>query len=744
MSDIYDPPLDYDFGLDFDYSVWTMDSQVDFLNVPWDATYRHVVRFEDGTEGLNAFIDQNTQSRITISQMSYIKPGVPIYVDIRHNIANQFNYIRVRNQVQPGGPDIQKDFFYFITGVEYVAPDTTAIYVQLDVWQTYVYDVQFGNCYIERGHIGIANENAFRNYGRDYLTVPEGLDVGSEMRIITRRKEKVMGFTPNPDPNNPYPFENFSIVVVATQDLSADPYDSGGKPRVVTARGSQAERIASGAGLYAFKTPAEYVAWMQNNSNESWRTQSIQAAYIVPDLRRYDSQWQWNQQANSAYDMSYFNMYPRKLPMFPNWRDSNEIRSILGDRYKNLLKFLTFPYMAIEMTNWVATPIILKPESWNSPNADVLERATMNPPAQRIEFIPRFYNSQPGAPVDNWIDLPTNSLPWYQQGVGDDGGDWLDLATRIANFPSVPIVNNAGVAYLAANYSSIHQAYQAADWSQTRALTGNQLSFDQSAEASKYNDYRDRTTRQLMAEMTGIGNQRTINSTNINTASALASGLVGTSSSMQGGVGGFNPMALLGNGISAIAANVQAGADIRSNNDALASNMLASQNNTLDNRAQESYMRDTNKDYADFAAKGDYAQTIAALDAKVRDAAMMQPTMSGQYGGETINLVNNTVDLSIRWKMIDNSAMATVGEFWLQFGYAVHRSVKSLPADLMVMEKFTYWKLQNTFLRTGPMPEPFRQTLRGIMEGGTTVWRRPEDIGFTDFADNAPLKGITL
>lgn len=44
-------------------------------------------------------------------------------------------------------------------------------------------------------------------------------------------------------------------------------------------------------------------------------------------------------------------------------------------------------------------------------------------------------------------------------------------------------------------------------------------------------------------------------------------------------------------------------------------------------------MRDTNRDYADFAARGDYANQIGAINAKVQDATLIQPTTSGQVMG---------------------------------------------------------------------------------------------------------------
>lgn len=737
MSAIYDRPLDYDFGLDFDYSLWTMDSKVDFLNVPWDANYRDVVRFTS-RGALNDYINENVGESITIREMSYIKPNQPIMVDVKHNVANRFNYIRVHNPLQPGDDDINKDFYYFITGVEYIAPDVTAIYVQLDVWQTYIYDVTFGNCYIERGHIGVANQNRFRNFGRDFLTVPEGLDAGSEMRVIATRKDKIMGTTPPPVIS-----PNVSVLVVATQDLSSDPGVIG-SANVITATGTQFENVFVGAGIYGFASYVHFSMWLEDNKTKPWRTQSVQAIYLVPDFSRYsDTPFFDGVEPGTPVKLDGYSSLPVKHQFFPNWRNSAEINDSIPARYVHVRdKFKTFPYMVVEMTTWTAAPIVLKPESWADHDAFVLERASMLPPSQRIEFVPRRYNGVEGSEIDNWQGLPDNdpiivNNPRYQE-IGDDHAEYLDVAARILSFPSVPTVNNGAIAYLAANNASIQQSYASADWSQQRALAGNQLAFDQSDYGSSANSYRTGLGMDLLSGMTGVNNQRTLNAANTQAASGIANGIMSAFS-------GDNPIgAIMGTGINTVASYANAANNMQSNLDAANLQLYAMGENGVTDRAQEKFMRDTNKSYEDFAAKGDYAQTIATIDAKVRDAHMIQPTMSGQFGGEFANISNNTVEISIRFKLIDPAAIATIGEFWLQFGYAVHRSVSELPANLMVMTKFTYWKLQKTFIRSAPMPEPFRQTIRGIMESGVTVWRNPDYIGFTDFADNAPIAGIEL
>lgn len=740
MSDIYDPPNEYDFGLDFDYAMWTENTELTFCVVPWDAEYRDVW-LPDSRADLNAFIENQATLTMTLNDASYVKPGMPIYVDLRHNVANQFNFVRVRNPLQPGGGDKARDYYYFINATEYVNPNNTAIYVQLDVWSTYIYDCTFGNAYIERGHIGIANQNNFDAFGRTYLTVPEGLDVGNEYMTVATRKDLVMGTKYE----NGTTTTNLSIIVVATQDLETSPYKADGQtPNMVTATGTQFGGVYTGAGMYGFKDFNSFFTWLDNNKAASWRTQSIQAAYYVPAIGRYSSQDYFaGTQPGQAVKLNGFSPLPVKHKFFPDWRNSAEMLNQLPARYRHLKKFFTYPYMIMELTTWTAGGIIIKPEAWADPDAYVMERASMMPPSQRVEFIPRRYNAKPGSPIANWQGRPSNdpviaNNPRLQE-IGDDQGEYLDFAARLSNFPSVPVVSSAGLTYLAQNYASIAANYKGADWSQQRALQAASVGFDQATMASDSNNFRGNNDRNLSRDLTAIGNQGIINRTNIGTAAGIAGGILG-----QTPDGGASPFALLGQSVQMARANAEAVVSIQQNNDALAAQLLNSGNNMQINRNQELYNRDTNNALAQFAARGDYAQHISQLDAKVQDAHMMQPAMSGQFGGEFANLANDSAEVSLRFKMVDAAAITTVGEIWLQFGYAVHRSVSQLPSKLRVMSKFSYWKLSKTYLRAGAMPEPHRQAIRGILEKGVTVWVKATDIGFTDFGDNTPLGGITL
>ena len=62
-----------------------------------------------------------------------------------------------------------------------------------------------------------------------------------------------------------------------------------------------------------------------------------------------------------------------------------------------------------------------------------------------------------------------------------------------------------------------------------------------------------------------------------------------------------------------------------------------------------------------------------------------------------------------------------------------------MPSNYQVMDKFTYWKLQDSYVTEGDCPETFKETVRGIFEKGVTVWTNPLDIGTVDVTTNKPI-----
>lgn len=708
MNQINQLPQPMNSGLAFNYAAWTAGTVVTLCTVPWSSDYRDVVRFPDQA-GLDVYLDNSSGPRVQLTGLTLAVPGEPIKISLPLNSVYQYNYVRVYNPAQPIAGDTPKAFYYFLTNPQYLTPNTTQVNIQLDVWQTFGYGVTFGNCFIEKGHIGIANENQFADYGREFLTVPEGLDVGGEYRIM---QQYVQNIADARDSNPGLGGENYNIMVISALDLTADP-GTKDDPNIVTGPGSQWENLPNGATIYIFNT-TQFRNFLTEFRDKPWVTQGIMGISVVPYNGIYFSDGVSVVIGETAMatmpEMRSLNR--RKTPVAPNWRDNIDL-----GRYSRLKKLLTYPYCVLELTSYTGTPLMLKPESWNDPNGTVMELPHFAPPNPRLAFYPYRYNA---FGVPETVD---------EMGVLNDGGEFLDMQTGIMNFPQFSIVNDGGIAYLASNANSIAYQHRSADWSQDRSAKGATTAYNQATQ--------------------GIGTSKEVNQISISAAqrqTTLANETAGYNA-MISGASGLIGAAGRKDGVGALTgvAGTAAGYVVQTNQNSM-SGSIATGASAATNKAQNqqsAYVRDTNFDYANYANKGDYENQIAGINAKIQDAALIQPTTSGQVGGDAFLLAMYKWGYDLKVKMLGGAALAQVGETLLRYGYQINRFGK-MPANFMVMEKATYWKLAETYITGATCPEQYKQALRGIFEKGVTVWSNPDHIGNIDWADNAPLKGITL
>lgn len=728
-----------DSALTFNYAGWPANTKITMTNVPWNNDYRDVIKFENRA-ALDAYIDATPDKFAPDIMGTYAKLSAPIKVNVPFEVAQQYNYLRATNPARPiPGGTFNKSFYYFIIGVDYKAGNTTELTLQLDVWQSYVYDIELGQSYVEKGHIGIANSLAFSDYGRQYLTVPEGMDIGSEYLTVAYRNRKIASVEQVAGGSDSF---QYFVMITSTVDLQAD---SGTftAPKLETAPGGTVQGMPTGADVYIMPA-VELPFFLKFLKNKPWVTQGITSIQAIPPYQ------------NFGYSATYFIVpgssgqsstggsiqiaritgrggKPIAYQGITNWRTSTDVINYIPERYRHLKKFLTFPYTAIEVTMFNGKPLILKPESWNDPSCTLDARIVLLPPQQKLVITPRSYNAVTGAAVETYNG--EGGLVFR----GDDGGDFLDVSTYIDNFPTFATVNDSWLAFMAQNNNSLWAQNLNNEWAQQRALAANNLSYDQAGAAmdlignlANTANWADQAQVNLAAQGNILGNL--VQSGGNIIGGAAGGGAIGGPAGVAAGAAAGAGSAImsglgtaLGNGQSQAAQNIR---------------QSASQNSVAAQKQAGSFMRETNKGFADWAARGDYQAANTAMNAKIQDARLIQPTVSGQAGGEAFNLIYNAMNVSIRYKMIDLAAIRMIGDHWLRYGYAVHRFMQ-MPASLHVMSKFTYWKLSETYIKSGRMPESMKQVIRGILEKGVTVWQSPNDIGNIDIAANVPLEGIS-
>ena len=721
LSQIQELPEPTTFGYGFNYAVWSANTTVTLANVPWNNDYRDVVKF-DNQVGLDNYLDHSAGPVTVTTGVTYAAVGRPIRLPIPFEAANTYNYLRAYNPAQPSasGQDRGRAYYYFVIGVNYIAPDVTELILQLDVFQSFVYGAGFGNIYLERGHMGIANQESFRNFGRDYLTVPEGFDLGNEymvslmynMSVGSARFEISGGL------------QDYAIMVISSTSLDADA-GTVDAPKLTSAKGSRMENLPNGAEIYLFNSLDHFKLFMEAMQDKPWVTQGIISIQAVPRLQRYDVQLESQFIAGDIPVDRVIGgvLKQKKTPVVLNWRTQVDL-----GRYARLTKFVTYPYTVVEMTSNTGTPLVLKPECWQDDHMDVVEVPHFAPPNARLGFYPYRYNTVPGMAVQEDVN-----------GVIHDGGEHYAMMTGIMNFPTFSVVNNGYMMFMASNTNSIAYQHANADWSQQRAIAGAQADYSNSSVGIQNQGNQTSIGVTAAGQSTNIANEAQTNHMMINGAFGVAGGIA------RGAAMG--PMGALTGGASGALNWAQSGlnnaVDMNARNQQLGVSNTAALSSLTSNQQSAGLVRDTNWDLAQFSANGDYANAIAGINAKVQDAKLTQPTTAGQVGGDAFNLATYRWGVDLKVKTLQPQVMAAIGEFWLRYGYAVNRFTR-MPASLMVMDKFTYWKCKEVYVTHAECPETFKQTLRGIFEKGVTVWKNPTDIGNVDTATNAPLAGVVL
>lgn len=725
MSEIYAMPPETRAGLSFDYSVWSAGSVITMVNVPFDNTYRDIVDWKSYGHTPYAYVKSfNNLHKVEINQMTYLAQGKPIRIPTPFTKANQYNYVMVENPGRPVNnigfegytPSV---FFYFITSIDYIAPNTTQLTLQLDVWTTYYQRINFGRSYLERGHMGIAATDSFDNYGKNWLTQPEGLDMGSEHQIIRTYRRMLADITNN----------DYSVIVTSTVNLDVENgYGDANNPRVSMADPSNAEGLPNGVEIYVC-TYKDFRQGMLGLKNYPWIAQGIGSITIVPkDIVDFGGtkvdvgkdtgtgKWTW---------LSNHSVYINRNYSLTDASFRNEFLSLLPKEYQELKKFVTSPYCIVELTTYSGNPVEFRPESIRTAGININQYAHVAPPNPSLFLTIRDYNT-----------ITESVIVERRAGkVTNEYGEGWDMCTGYTSLPTFSAVNNSALNALASSAHTAAAQVNNAKWQQQRA--------QRAATAARDVANAGIAATQAGAENSMWGNSAMADSqSRYNNMRATVQATQGAMTAL-GGVMGLNGSAA-GAGIGQAAT---AGVSAMINNSQAQStaniqNQLTSGASQISQQQQRT-VRDTNYELAQFAANGDYEAAIASINGQRQDMQVIPPSVVGQTSGYVSAMVSNGLVIDARIRSVSPAAMRSIGDFWLRYGYLMNTWIK-FPKTLSLMTEFTYWKMAECYLVDTTIPEGFKASVRGIFEKGVTVWRSPQRIGNTNVRNNRIDKTVRV
>lgn len=732
----------FDVSIGFTPSTWPASTKLTLCNVPWDQNYRNVCTFNDAQSAQHKtgfdengrddyFSSISSSLKVVLTGATYCKVGEPVRVNVPYSKCYQYNYLIVENPQLPITGDVTPPkLFYFIVGASFVAPNTTHLDLQLDVWTTYAGQVSITSAFVERGHVakhayqrsiarltGDVKDFYFKE-ARRYLVQPEGLDVGNAYVSVNEMERSFVGATSG---------TSWAIIVVSSVELEVASRSSAwgtvDNPKLpMYSSGSAIDGLPSGCGAWGL-TYANYGVLLARLTDYPWIANNIQSITAVPralvdnegnctiagDVPAFKiaSAFKYSGEGYYAGSESLTEAFTPYYvsDMLNDWSSANG--ATLAE-WIDEPKSLVWPFSFLQYENFCGQPIIFKPERFAFNKVHDWIYFSVLPPFQRIVLFPSYYGAD-GA----WNDVTSaqkTPADWtlYQQ---KHYGETFSNALLWNEFPQFSIVNDSYINYLAANAGTLSYARDNAGWQLDRSLAASQTSYDNAMRSVgaaaqnqqlAYSTQRD-ISRYSMGNL--VGNQLR------DTYNSLSSGARGAVNQAFGGADVSTIINTTVNASTGATANEVGNLQFQAAQQAQIGNI------------------DANYQLQQWAARGDYQQAIAAIDASVQNAQVLPPTFSGTIGGGFMGSLASwgLVKYIISGHTLTLGYQARIASYWQKFGYAVCEYM-AIATKFCVMEEFTYWKAQDVTL-TGEIEEGVKEAIRGIFEKGVTVWRSADHIG---------------
>lgn len=147
----------------FDYSRFKPNARLKMCNVPWCGDYENVVKFEDDAKR-DEWFDSLSGDVVNLETMFNVKPDGSAKVPVPVTSAQIYNYLvvdlpRMTSDAHPieyANGAHKARYFYFILDAQQLSPNSTRLVLELDMWTTYINDMQFDYILLERGHAPVA------------------------------------------------------------------------------------------------------------------------------------------------------------------------------------------------------------------------------------------------------------------------------------------------------------------------------------------------------------------------------------------------------------------------------------------------------------------------------------------------------------------------------------------------------------------------------------------------------------
>ena len=693
-------------------NLWIPESKATLYRVPWDSGYENVVEaFKDVTYRDLYFANLTAQGEsFVVSQNTYFRPGQPIDVPVPYDRAYTYNYLVVENPPQQATEDHADStlkLYYFIVNADYASPQVTTLTLQLDVWTTYRWSCEFGAAYVERGHIGIANDQGRFDEGRevsgkrirDYLSETEQLGTGDE--LVTYYQTTINLVTAGAG----------YIVVRSTLDLTADPgYVEN--PSLTMASGNTGDGIWDAQNMYCFSAE-NFSNFMSIMRDYSWVAQCITSIMYVPSYMIDSS----SLAELNLFGLKDFTIYAFRtikqgrtysIPIV-SWTDGvQDMLKTLPANSRDLYKLLAYPYTVVEFDLMQGSPLEIGLGQVAGSAVTINRTSCVTPPFAKMAFTVSDTLCETASDVD---------VPGYN-ATGDvtvtvDTGEWFNMSVWQQDYPQLPLLNDSYQLYMASNANRIQYQYDNIRASNQKTMASIDVSRQtqiNSIVGSAENFTRDYANAVGRAQLDVINRGWDLGSAALSTVGSAASLNVG------GIVGGLVDVARQ-------ASTMQLSTQQAANE---LSAMAANKTNDI-NVAHKNL--DLNTSNAVWAANLDKQMAIKGILSTQADARNTPPSTVGMMGGNGFMLSLGFNALIMRVKHPNAGKLNQIIQYFRLYGYTINQYL-NIPEDgLLVCENMSYWKCANVVIKNMEGDETARDSMRSILMRGVTVWANADIIG---------------
>ena len=123
------------------------NTEIRLLRVPLDLSYKNQISFNSKQDQEAYFKDK---TKYIYDEVSYQRKDSFMRIDLNFDELYDVNYVMYKNNTMPN-----KWIYAFVTRMEYASENSTYVYIQTDVFQTWWFDMDFHASFIEREMIDV-------------------------------------------------------------------------------------------------------------------------------------------------------------------------------------------------------------------------------------------------------------------------------------------------------------------------------------------------------------------------------------------------------------------------------------------------------------------------------------------------------------------------------------------------------------------------------------------------------------